>query len=774
MIRDSATRSNPLSAAGQLGTNDLLHRNGGPDILGSALNYAHKGWAIIPIMRGSKNPNRRNWSDLRLSADQVHAEFAGKPKNIGVLLGEPSGHLVDVDLDSDEARELAAIFLPQTDAAFGRATTGVTHMLYICSPSNETTKYTDPDDRSMILELRSTGCQTLFPPSEHPSRELIEWMGAGEPAHVHADDLLCRVGKLAAAALLARHWREGTRHDAALALAGGLHRAGWDLESITTFAGAVASAANDDEVADRVNAVETTVERLRDEEPSTGWPTLADLLGEPTVTKVREWLGITESVSLPPLGDERCESFALTDLGNAERLVARHGHDLRYCHRWNKWMVWDGRRWQIDDTGEVMRRAKDAAKGIYCEAADAGDKTEARELATWAHRSQAEARLRAMVRLAQSEPRIAIVPDALDTDPFLLTVRNGTLDLRTGVLRPHKRNDLITKLAPVRYDGDAGCPTWDTFLSEITSGDRELITFLQRAAGYALTGDTREQVVFIAYGSGANGKSTFINHVLTMMGDYGKQTPSSTLTTRRSAIPNDVAALHGARLAAAVETDEGQRLSEALIKQLSGGDRVSARFMRGEWFEFEPQFKVWLSTNHKPAIRGSDHGIWRRIRMIPFVVTIPDDRQDKALPEKLQAESSGILRWAVDGCLAWQRDGLGLPASVKTATNEYRSEMDAIEQFIEDRCVTGRVYHATAADLYLEYQRWCVDNGEYTASKRKFGTRLAERGFKKGRGSGGIRKWDGIGLLDVDRSKRDTSDASEAPIPLSRQHPRVA
>ena len=245
----------------------------------------------------------------------------------------------------------------------------------------------------------------------------------------------------------------------------------------------------------------------------------------------------------------------------------------------------------------------------------------------------------------------------------------------------------ITKLAPVNFEPDAACPRWLEFLSRIMDGNEQLIDFLQRAVGYALTGETSEQCLFIFYGSGANGKSTFLQTMSYVLGDYSMSTPTETLLVkRRGAIPNDVARLKGARFVIACEADAENRLAESLIKQMTGGDTISARFLHQEWFDFEPTHKVFFGTNHKPVIKGTDYAIWRRIRLVPFEITIPEGERDKNLPEKLKAEADGILAWAVQGCLVWQQQGLGVPEEVKAATDSYREEMDILGEFLKDRC----------------------------------------------------------------------------------------
>ncbi|NSW83145.1 MAG: DNA primase [Syntrophothermus sp.] len=444
------------------------------------------------------------------------------------------------------------------------------------------------------------------------------------------------------------------------------------------------------------------------------------------------------------------EEIHETDLGNARRLVKLHGRDLRYCHPWGKWFVWNGQRWSKDATAEVVRRAKDVVRELYAEASREPDEDRRKALAKHALRSESENRIAAMISLAESEPGIPVLPDDLDRDPWQLNCLNGTLNLRTGELRPHKREYLITRIIPVRYDPDATCPQWEAFLNRIMDGRQELIDFLQRAAGYSLTGITDERCLFILWGSGKNGKSSFLGAMALLLGDYATRTPTETLLTKKGdVIPNDIARLKGTRFVYASEAEEGRRLAEAQIKDLTGGDKVSARFMHAEWFDFTPEFKLWLGTNHKPVIRGTDNAIWDRIRLIPFTVRIPDSEQipKRELMARFKAELPGILSWAVKGCLEWQKQGLGMPEEVKTATEGYRAEMDILADFLADCCIIDKKAKTKAADLYQAYCKWCEENGEQAIAKRTFGIRLKERGFESRRGTGGPNWWHGIGLV---------------------------
>ena len=337
--------------------------------------------------------------------------------------------------------------------------------------------------------------------------------------------------------------------------------------------------------------------------------------------------------------------LSLTDLGNAKRFASEHGRDVRYCHRWKKWLIWDGRRWVKDDTGTIQERAKETAIAILSEAAKELHDEKRKKLLAWQKQSEFEHRIRALITLAQSEDGLPVRVEELDCDPMLLNLQNGTINLTTAEFREHRREDLITKVAPISYDPNATCPQWLLFLDRIMNGNNELISFLQRAVGYSLTGDTSEHALFLFYGTGANGKTTFLEVLRHALGDYVMSADfSSFIVSRGASVRNDLARLAGARLVTAVESEANRRLAEEVIKQITGGDTITARYLYSEHFEFRPQFKLFLATNHKPRIRGTDVAIWRRIHLVPFTVTISNEEQDKALPAKLRGEAPGILQ----------------------------------------------------------------------------------------------------------------------------------
>jgi putative DNA primase/helicase len=440
----------------------------------------------------------------------------------------------------------------------------------------------------------------------------------------------------------------------------------------------------------------------------------------------------------------------LTDAGNAERLAFRYGCEILYVAEMHAWHYWDGSRWALDKTGDVLHRAKNVARLMDRQADELDNDTDRRALKAWALKSEAEPRLHAMVNLARNERGVTCLLQQLDHDKDLLNLTNGTLDLRSGVLRPHDSADLITKLAPVTFDPTATCPTWLAFLDVVLAGDAELIGFIQRAIGYSLTGDTIEHVLFLLYGSGANGKTTFLETQRTLLGDYAASADFNTFLERRQQGPrNDVARLRGHRFVTAVEVAEGERLAEALVKQVTGSDTVTARHLYAESFEYRPTFKIWCAANHKPTIRGTEHAIWRRIRLVPFTVTIPEHDRDPHLREKLEAEASGILNWALDGCRTWQRDGLGTPPAVAQATAAYRLDQDVIGRFLDEcaRLTAVESSRTPAAELYQRYTAWAMSAGEgRPLSQRRFSESLADRGLHRLK-TRGCMVWRGVELL---------------------------
>jgi len=441
------------------------------------------------------------------------------------------------------------------------------------------------------------------------------------------------------------------------------------------------------------------------------------------------------------------KTFPGTDLGNARRLVDAHGRDLRYCISWGKWLIWDGKRWAVDRTGEIERRAKSTVDGMKREAKSM-DEEDQRRTALQKHcrLSQSASRLQAMCRVAESELAVVVTPEELDRDPFLLNCGNGTLDLQTGQLRKHRREDLLTKITPIECLETATCPTFETFLNRITGGDTELAMYLQRCIGYCLTGQVTEKALFFLCGGGDNGKTTFIEAVRFVLGEYAGQVPIETfLRKNNNGIPNDLAQLDKLRFVTSSEVPEGRSLDESKVKYMTGMGTIQARYLYHELFEFKPTFKLLIDTNRLPRVAGDEKAVWNRVHVIPFNVTIADSEKDKNLLARLQAEAPGILNWAVRGCLDWRGNALRVPDAVQKASQGYREEADTVARFLAECCEIRKGFEKTA-DLYSAYIKWCSEEGERPEEKVRLAKVLASRGDLQQQKVKGDRGWLGIKL----------------------------
>jgi len=438
-----------------------------------------------------------------------------------------------------------------------------------------------------------------------------------------------------------------------------------------------------------------------------------------------------------------------TDSTNAMRLVKEHGRDIRYNAAWKKWVVWNGKHWEMDEGGVLIHeKGLEMVRNIYDELKKTADYRERMDIEKAAMMSESVRRRKAFVEAATWVSVLRVKTDELDRNPWLLNVKNGTIDIQSGEFREHRQEDMITKIANVDYDPAADCPMWKKFVREIMDYKADIIKFVQTVAGWSLSGDISEQAMFILYGTGANGKSTFLNTIMYLLGDYAIATPTETFMKKSGDnYSNDVARLRGTRFVTTTEVEQGRRLSEPLIKKITGNDEMTARFLYGEFFNFKPTFKIFMATNHKPVIKGTDHGIWRRIKLIPFMTRIPEEKQDKHLELKLREEASGILNWLLEGIANWKQERLKTPKAILFATDEYRGEMDVIGNFITEKCDQKKEMAILLKKLYKAYSDWCEENNEHAVSERFFTLRLKEMGFKQGRTST-ERFWVGIGLLE--------------------------
>jgi putative DNA primase/helicase len=427
--------------------------------------------------------------------------------------------------------------------------------------------------------------------------------------------------------------------------------------------------------------------------------------------------GVKSNTQIIPFDEPRPPTFS--DEALALAFAERHAGDLRYVAEWDKWLRWDGRRWCVDKTLHAFERARSICREASCKANDPRVQTAVASAKTVA----------AAERLARADKRLAANSDQWDANPWLLNTPEGIIDLCTGKRRPARIDDYATKITAVAAGGE--CPRWQRFIHRVTAGNQELIALLRRVCGYALTGITREQVFFFLYGTGANGKGVFIRTVTDILADYHMSAAIETFTASQSERhPTDLAGLRGARLVTATETAEGRRWAEAKIKAVTGGDKIAARFMRQDYFEFVPSFKLIISGNHMPGLRSVDEAMRRRLHIVPFSVTIPAAERDDTLLEKLRAEWSGILSWMIQGCLEWQTSGLRVPAVVKEATASYLEAEDAIGAWIDECCEPNPQAWETCDALFRSWSDWATKAGEPVGPRKSFIQAIERSGYR--------------------------------------------
>ncbi len=460
-------------------------------------------------------------------------------------------------------------------------------------------------------------------------------------------------------------------------------------------------------------------------------------------------------------------AFPTTDAGQGEAVALLYGDQLRYDHARRRYLVWDHvSRWSPNMEGEPAQFAKITARRRLEAAARHEDDKKRVEIAKWALACENYHRIKAALEMAKTEVPVSTTADQFDHDPWLMACANGVLDLRTGQARPGFPEDMLTLSTNLPYRAEAACPRWLQFLAEVFKEDQELIAFIQRAVGYSLTGSTREQCLFILWGSGANGKSVFLTILRTILGEFATNTPFDTFleadrTTSGSSPSPDLVALCGARLVTAAEVAEGKRMNEARVKAITGNDPITARDLHAPLFTFTPQFKLWLAVNHKPQISETEEAIWRRIRLIPFTAHFPPGKADPNLVDTLIREAPGILAWAVQGCLQWQQEGLCQPQAVRQATDMYRAEQDVVGRFLDECTVRVPSAWVEASDLYAAYKEWCSTNGEKEKSGTWFGRRITDMGFTRGKEPRTRRTiYEGLGLISQRDGEEPASSAT--------------
>lgn len=426
------------------------------------------------------------------------------------------------------------------------------------------------------------------------------------------------------------------------------------------------------------------------------------------------------------------------DTGNADRFIDRYGHLYKHSYITNKFYIYDGQKWKVDDRGAIRKLIDEMIESIK------NEKILHSEDVTEEEAREAFQKYYKKTRGTQSKKNImnelmhrkTVTPDDFDRDDMLINVANGYIDLTSRELYKHDINKMFSQITNTDYTEKMQPAVWLDFLNDIFAGDKAVIRYIQKALGYSLTGSTREQIMFILFGKGRNGKSIFVETIAEILGDYSNNMQAKSLMVKKNDNVNtDIARLSKARFVTSSEPNEGFRFDEGLIKQLTGGDKVTARFLYAEEFEYTPKFKIWVSTNHKPIIRGTDDGIWRRLVLIPFDVQIPEEKVDKDLKYKLLREAPAILNWMAEGAYMWMREGLAMPEKLKEAVQKYRNEMDTLGQFIEDCCKVDKNSSEKVSNLHQAYKTWSNDN--LTSTKvlgmKSFSQKMEERFVKESR-----------------------------------------
>ncbi|WP_342726080.1 phage/plasmid primase, P4 family [Bradyrhizobium sp. B097] len=743
---------------------DLFERDEWVPKLGTpgaiALGYAMRDWNTVPIPHCQKKPIGNDWQHRVITGSKIERFFGDKPQNIGVQLGLKSGGLTDIDLDCPEATVIARAVLPKTGAMFGRQSKRDSHHLYYTSLASEldqaALQFKDPNSKSMLLEVRigggDKGAQTVFPGSVHESGEPINWEEDDEPAQVSDDELLRQAKLLAALCLLARYWpTNGGRHDAALTVGGFLARCGFGLPRVKLCAEWIARAANDEEWHDRVRAAHDAAIAHQKGERTRGYPALKDQFGEKVAGKIAEWLDFNETGSqrddvypdairnnrtMPRAGSASVSNDIVTEDSAAQEFIDLHGESLRYCHTRGSWFYWNGVCWKQDGTGRAFDYARKLSRRL------SEDQDERKRYIT--NKTSFSA---GVERFSKHDQNVAVTSEYWDRDPWLLGTPGGTVDLRTGKLRPSAPEDGVTKVTAVT-PANSGCPLWLKFLKEATNADDGLIRFLQQWCGYALTGVTSEHALLFVCGPGGNGKSVYLNTTSHILLDYATVSAMETFTaSNNDRHPTDLAMLHGARLVTASETEAGRAWAEARIKQMTGGDPITARFMRRDFFTYVPQFKLTIIGNHKPTLTNVDEAARRRFNIVPFIHK--PSTPDRQLPEKLLAEAPGILQWMIEGCLDWQKNGLVRPSCVIEATEEYFSDQEVFPRWLEEECITGGTVSEASSVLYRSWSEYARSVGAKPGTQADFKESMRKAGFAY-RKRNNVREFCSIALKPAD------------------------
>jgi putative DNA primase/helicase len=669
--------------------------------------YIRCGWPVHPLLEKSKKPaTKRGFKDASKDPIQVSKWFQDSALNIGIVTGRDSGiAVIDVDPKNggfESFERLKKEFSLDIDTLTVETGGGGLHLYFRINGNVKSRIGILPG-----IDIKADGGYIVAPPSIHPKGRAYtfrgDWVGMVGKLKIFPCEIIERLdqeGKKTPPknAIRSDKILEGGRHNFLVSQMGEMRGLGLSKAEVGS--------------------------RLHFKNSMVCDPPLER-------SEVDEIINFFKARS----GEEILLYAPYTDLGNAERFKAYCADQAIYVEKMQKWYVFDGKRY-VEDSGSktiqlvksMLRHSRDIGKGVYN---DKGD-----ELVKHLRKTESNSKIQALLTLAKTESPLD--PKELDANPFLFNVANGTIDLQTGTLVPHSKHHRITKITSVAFDSSATCPKWRNFLQEVTGGSKEVQDYIQKVVGYCMTGVTKEQCFWILFGLGANGKSTFIDVLKKVLGEYGRSADISTFTYKQSEnIRNDLARLFDARLVTSVEIQEGKLLDESVVKQVTGGDPVTCRFLFKEHFEYVPKWKLFMVVNHLPHINGTDHGIWRRIKCVPFLVQFTGEKIDRDLPSKLDLELPGILNWAVEGCLKWQKEGLDTPLEILAAGNEYRANEDYIEDFLNDHTEKGKDLRVGATPLFSRFVELQHRIGQRVMSQKQFAQKLEIKGFKKARGHEG-------------------------------------
>ncbi len=740
----------------------------------AAQAYVRAGISVIPVPSGKKIPVLKGWPKLRLKEADLPEHFNGKPVNMGALLG--IGGLADLDLDSAEAVTVAASFAPETGFFFGRSSSPYSHYFYRSDPVMKSQKFVDPldktgeggDERAVLLEIRSltlegeVGNQTVLPPSVHPSGERYEFSPGSTKiiGNVDSSQLEDAARKIAAASLFARYFaREGCRHVAFLALGGIFARAGWTEEEAFTFLFAIYRVLWRD-AADRAackSEVKSSFEKHKADAPISGIPRLKELINPTVVNQSLEWLGISGIQTSAVLKQKEVPSpstdapvnllqFQFNDLGNAERIRALHGENMRYCVAEGSWYLFDGKRFRADALLATQKLAKLTMLEFQRQAIQANNEDALK------FSRQCMENKRIVSALESLKCELSVEVSIFDQQPHLLNFLNCTVDLKTGAAHPHRREDFLSKIVHHNYEPVARCATFLRFVRQCmgapldASEDAllpadEKVLYLQRVFGYCLTAETREKAILVAWGElGDNGKTTLLSLMRDLCREYSC-TVSLDLLTSREENTNTLAAradLMGKRFAVTSETEEGQRLTAAKLKRIcqGSGGQIEACRKYANRIVFSETHKLLLDANFKPEVSANDHAIWNRLHLVEFPLSIPKEKQDRDLRNKLlENEAEGILAWAVAGAQQYYTSGLQKPACVTEATEKWREEMDRLREFLDENVQRlsppNFEQYIRNKILFARYREWCGERHCRPLNQTAFSAQMIKLNYEK-------------------------------------------